>query len=99
MKATEIKSAKAMQKAPLRTPTDLDSAATKDVSAAMNGILADVFALYANYGTLASLASCLFLRTERRFHFQVVARVSASQQLFIDSYTFHSCSRRLQEYT
>jgi starvation-inducible DNA-binding protein len=32
--------------APLTTPTDLKAAATRDVSAAMNGILADVFALY-----------------------------------------------------
>jgi starvation-inducible DNA-binding protein len=46
MKASETKTAKSLQKAPLRTPTDLDAAATKDVSAAMNGILADVFALY-----------------------------------------------------
>ncbi len=38
--------AKNLQAAPLRTPTDLKAAATKDVSAAMNGILADVFALY-----------------------------------------------------
>ena len=30
----------------LSTPTDLKAAATRDVSAAMNGILADVFALY-----------------------------------------------------
>jgi starvation-inducible DNA-binding protein len=30
----------------LTTPTDLKTAATRDVSAAMNGILADVFALY-----------------------------------------------------
>jgi starvation-inducible DNA-binding protein len=30
----------------LRTPTDLKAGATKDISAAMNGILADVFALY-----------------------------------------------------
>ncbi len=35
-----------LQVAPLRTPTDLKAAATKDVTAAMNGILADVFALY-----------------------------------------------------
>ena len=35
-----------LQAAPLRTPTDLKAAATKDVAAAMNGILADVFALY-----------------------------------------------------
>ena len=34
------------RKAPLRTSTDLKAAATKDISAAMNGILADVFALY-----------------------------------------------------
>ncbi len=32
--------------APLRTPTDLSSNATRDVSAAMNLMLADVFALY-----------------------------------------------------
>jgi starvation-inducible DNA-binding protein len=32
--------------APLRTPTDLTKAATKDISGAMNAILADVFALY-----------------------------------------------------
>jgi starvation-inducible DNA-binding protein len=32
--------------APLATPTDLKAAATKDITAAMNGILADVFALY-----------------------------------------------------
>jgi starvation-inducible DNA-binding protein len=34
------------RKAPLETPTDLAAAATKDITAAMNGILADVFALY-----------------------------------------------------
>ena len=32
--------------APLSTPTDLKAVATKDIAAAMNGILADVFALY-----------------------------------------------------
>ena len=32
--------------APLATRTDLSAAATKDIAAAMNGILADVFALY-----------------------------------------------------
>ena len=31
---------------PLATPTDLKSAATKDIAAAMNVMLADVFALY-----------------------------------------------------
>ncbi len=41
-KSTALK----LQVAPLRTPTDLKAAATKDVTAAMNGILADVFALY-----------------------------------------------------
>jgi starvation-inducible DNA-binding protein len=34
------------RKAPLATRTDLKAEATKDISAAMNGILADVFALY-----------------------------------------------------
>src|SRR3979490_509443 len=32
--------------APLNTPTDLKPAATKDIAGALNGILADVFALY-----------------------------------------------------
>src|SRR5438045_7735329 len=31
---------------PLVTPTDLSSTATKDIAAALNGLLADVFALY-----------------------------------------------------
>src|SRR5580698_9680469 len=31
---------------PLETPTDLKASATKDITAAMNAILADVFALY-----------------------------------------------------
>jgi starvation-inducible DNA-binding protein len=39
-------SAQKRQLAPLTTPTDLKPAATRDVSAAMNGLLADVFALY-----------------------------------------------------
>lgn len=34
------------RKAPLATRTDLNAAATKDIAAAMNGILADVFGLY-----------------------------------------------------
>lgn len=34
------------RRSPLATPTDLKAAATGDISAAMNGILADVFALY-----------------------------------------------------
>jgi starvation-inducible DNA-binding protein len=34
------------QKAPLVTPTDLKAKASRDISAAMNAILADVFALY-----------------------------------------------------
>ena len=35
-----------LQAPPLRTPTDLKSGETKDVAVALNGILADVFALY-----------------------------------------------------
>ena len=34
------------QQAPLLTPTDLNAAATRDIAASMNGVLADVFALY-----------------------------------------------------
>ena len=34
------------REAVLATPTDLKAAATKDISAALNGLLADVFALY-----------------------------------------------------
>jgi starvation-inducible DNA-binding protein len=34
------------RKKPLNTPTDLAAGATRDIAAAMNGILADVFALY-----------------------------------------------------
>ncbi len=37
---------KARQAAPLGTPTDLKAAATRDIAAGMNAILADVFALY-----------------------------------------------------
>jgi starvation-inducible DNA-binding protein len=34
------------RESPLSTPTDLKAAATRDIAAAMNGILADTFALY-----------------------------------------------------
>jgi starvation-inducible DNA-binding protein len=37
---------RARRMAPLQTPTDLGSQATKDVAAALNLLLADVFALY-----------------------------------------------------
>jgi len=37
---------KLRRKAPLATRTDLKAAATKDIAAAMNALLADVFALY-----------------------------------------------------
>src|SRR3954454_22905062 len=33
-------------RAPLVTPTDLTASATRDIAGAMNGVLADVFALY-----------------------------------------------------
>src|SRR6201988_1252422 len=38
--------AKARRTAPLDTPTDLGSDATKDISGALNTLLADMFALY-----------------------------------------------------
>ena len=37
---------KRRERTPLATPTDLSAAATRDISGAMNAILADVFALY-----------------------------------------------------
>src|SRR6188508_754325 len=37
---------KERRKAPLRTPTDLDDNARRDISGALNSLLADVIALY-----------------------------------------------------
>jgi starvation-inducible DNA-binding protein len=42
----KAKEAEARRAAPLQTPTDLGANATRDVSAALNLMLADVFALY-----------------------------------------------------
>src|SRR5216110_2772441 len=44
--ATEAQAARERRTDPLTTPTDLKLAATRDISAALNLILADVFALY-----------------------------------------------------
>lgn len=44
--AKKTQELKRRREAPLLTPTDLKAAATRDIAAAMNGILADVFALY-----------------------------------------------------
>ena len=44
--ATKVQDMKDRRNSPLVTPTDLKTAATKDIAGAMNGILADVFALY-----------------------------------------------------
>ena len=46
MKKTATEELEHRQAAPLATPTDLKAAATKDITATMNAILADVFALY-----------------------------------------------------
>jgi len=43
---TEMQELKQRQRAPLTTPTDLSAEATRDVTGALNGLLADVFALY-----------------------------------------------------
>jgi starvation-inducible DNA-binding protein len=45
-KSTVRKAGARTAPAPLVTPTDLRAAATKDIAGAMNGVLADVFALY-----------------------------------------------------
>src|SRR5262245_61294335 len=44
--ADRTKKAKDQQRTPLNTPTDLTGEATRDVTGALNAILADVFALY-----------------------------------------------------
>ena len=44
--AKKIEKLKRKRNSSLITPTDLKAGATKDISGAMNGILADVFALY-----------------------------------------------------
>ena len=44
--ADRTKKVKDHQRVPLNTPTDLTAEATRDVSGALNAILADVFALY-----------------------------------------------------
>lgn len=49
MKVSETKKVSAgknLRDAPLATPTDLKSPATRDISAALNALLADVFAIY-----------------------------------------------------
>lgn len=43
---SRIRNLKQRQRSPLTTPTDLSAAATRDISAAMNALLADVYALY-----------------------------------------------------
>jgi starvation-inducible DNA-binding protein len=44
--STKTEELRTRRDAPLRTLTDLTRSATKDISGAMNAILADVFALY-----------------------------------------------------
>jgi starvation-inducible DNA-binding protein len=42
----KVKEAKTLRKAPLKTPTDLGADASRDISGALNVLLADLFALY-----------------------------------------------------
>ena len=60
---------KRRRNAPLITPTDLSRKATEDISAGMNGILADVFALY--------------LKT-KNFHWHVSGRHFRDYHLLLD---------------
>jgi len=46
LKAKDKAEAIKLRKAPLNTPTDLRAEATRDISGALNALLADVFALY-----------------------------------------------------
>jgi starvation-inducible DNA-binding protein len=54
---------------PLRTPTDLSSEATQEVSAALNGLLADTFALYVK---------------TKNFHWHVSGPLFRSYHLLLD---------------
>jgi starvation-inducible DNA-binding protein len=45
-KTADVENAKSWRDAPLHTPTDLGSKATQDISAGLNLLLADLFALY-----------------------------------------------------
>ena len=60
---------KQRRNAPLSTPTDLGPAATRDITAALNTILADVFALY--------------LKT-KNFHWHVTGRHFRDYHLLLD---------------
>src|SRR3974390_1499703 len=44
--STKMDELKQRQRAPVDTPTDLSAEATRDITGAMNAILADVYALY-----------------------------------------------------
>ncbi len=46
MRVSDVEKAKARRDRPLRTPTDLKPEATRDISAGLNALLADVFTLY-----------------------------------------------------
>ena len=46
LRKSEVKLAAKRRAAPLKTPTDLHADATRDISACMNAVLADVYALY-----------------------------------------------------
>ena len=59
------------QKAPLRTPSDLDREAVKEITAALNALLADVFSLY--------------LKT-KNFHWHMSGPHSRDHQLLLDKH-------------
>ena len=46
LKAKDKAEAIKRRKAPLNTPTDLSASATRDISGALNALLADVFTVY-----------------------------------------------------
>lgn len=64
--------AKTLEKAPLRTPIDLGANATRDIAAALNGVLADIFALY--------------LKT-KNFHWHMSGRHFRDRHLMLDEQT------------
>jgi starvation-inducible DNA-binding protein len=55
--ATPTQALHAHSDAALRTPSDLGSAAARDISAALNGLLADAFALYLKTKTSTGMSA------------------------------------------
>jgi starvation-inducible DNA-binding protein len=71
----DVKTVRARRDAPLGTPTDLSSNATQDLSAALNLLLADMFALYIMFA--------LYMKT-KNFHWHMSGPHFRDYHLLLD---------------